>query len=126
MRKLSTLLLVSLFVLCPRMNRAQSTPAIAAISAGLGNCSALVVATGADSKPLYGAKVAARVQYGMMGMKKLDLEAYTGVDGKLKIADLPATLKRPMRIHVSKDDKDEMVEFDPEKNCHATLNVQLQ
>jgi hypothetical protein len=96
------------------------------ISADLGPCSAAITVTGADSKPIYAAKITARVQYGVMGIQKLDLEAYTGPDGKLKITRLPESLKKPMVIHVSKDNKGDQVEFKPAQSCHATFDIQLR
>ena len=102
----------------------QAVPA--EISADLGACSAAITVTGADSKPIYAAKITARVQYGVMGIKKLDLEAYTGLDGKLKITRLPESLKKPMVIHVSKDNKGDQVEFKPGQSCHATFDIQLR
>ena len=96
------------------------------ISADLGPCSAAITVTGADSKPIYAAKITARLQYGVMGIKKLDLEAYTGPDGKLKITRLPESLKKPMVIHVSKDNKGDQVEFKPAQSCHATFDIQLR
>lgn len=105
----------------------NGTPAVPAeISADLGSCSALIHVTGADSKPVYAAKITARIQYGAFGIKKLDLEAYTGADGQAKITHLPEILKKPMYIHVAKDDKDEMVEFKPSERCKATFDVQLR
>jgi hypothetical protein len=111
--------------LVPRVH-AQSEPAPAEISADLGACSALITVTDADSKPVYGAKISARVQYGMMGVKKLDLEAFTGTDGKLKIDRLPDTLKKPLVIHIDKDGKGDQVEFKLGVRCHATFDVQLR
>lgn len=105
---------------------AQKEPAPSEISADLGPCSALLTVTDADSKPVYGAKINTRVQYGFMSVKKLDLEAFTGTDGKVKITHLPDSLKKPMVIHVSKDDKSDQVEFKPGERCHATFDVQLK
>ncbi len=105
---------------------AQSQAVPGEISADLGPCSAAITVTGADAKPIYAAKITARVQYGALGIKKLDLEAYTGPDGKLKITRLPESLKKPMVIHVSKDGKGDQVEFEPAQNCHATFEVQLR
>jgi hypothetical protein len=105
---------------------AQSPAASAEISADLGPCSAVITVTGADSKPIYGARITARVQYGVMGVKKLDLEAFTGPDGKVKIKRLPESLKKPMVIHVDKDDKGDQVEFKPAQSCHPTFDVQLR
>jgi len=119
-------LLFSLFIAAPRNAATQSPAEPAEISADLGPCSALITVTDADSKPIYGAKITARVQYGMMGVKKLDLEAYTGPDGKLKIARLPETFKKPMIIHVGKDGKGDQVEFKPAQRCEATFDVQLK
>ncbi len=85
-----------------------------------------MIVTDSDSKPIYGAKITTRIQYGPFGVKKLDLEAYTGVDGQLRITKLPETLKKPMYIHIAKDDKQEVEEFKPEIQCHATFKVQLK
>jgi hypothetical protein len=105
---------------------AQNQAPSAEISADLGPCFAVVSVTDADSKPILNAKITARVQYGLMGVKKLDLEAFTGQDGKVKIAKLPDSLKKPMVIHIAKDEKGDQVEFKPAVNCHATFDVQLR
>ncbi len=128
MRKLVLpVLLFSLTIAIPRMATPQDQAAAPAeISADLGPCSALVSVTGADSKPIYSAKVTARVRYGAMGVKKLDLEAFTGPDGKVKITRLPESLKKPMVIYVEKDGKGDQVEFKPAERCRATFDVQLR
>lgn len=130
MRNLSLAIavLLCLLVSCPRSGSAQSALAPSApaeISADLGACSALVTVTGSDTKPIYAAKISTRIQYGFMGVKKLDLEAFTGADGQVKLNKLPAALKKPMYIHISKGDKEQMVEFQPDVRCHATFDVQL-
>jgi hypothetical protein len=117
-------LLICLGYSAQAQNTAQ-TASTAEISADLGNCSADITVTGSDSMPVYSARVATRVHYGMMGVKKLDLEAFTGPDGKVTIAKLPRELKKPMYIHISKGDKEEMVEFKPSLRCHAVFDVQL-
>ena len=120
---------VLLFMLCivaTLTATAQSQGASAEISADRGPCSAVITVTGADSKPIYGARITARVQYGVMGVKKLDLEAFTGPDGKVKITRLPESLKKPMVIHIDKDNKGDQVEFKPALSCHATFDVQLR
>lgn len=108
------------------MAKAGSETGPAEISADLGPCSALITVTGADAQPIYGAKIATRVQYGFMGVKKLDLEAFSGADGKVKITHLPESLKKPMVIHVSQGEKSDEVEFKPDLRCHATFDVQLK
>ena len=82
--------------------------------------------TGADSKPVYNAKVTARIRYGFMGAKKLDLETYTSANGQVKIVKLPEVPKKPVYIYISKDDKMEIVEFMPDVHCRATFDVKLK
>jgi len=82
--------------------------------------------TGADSKAVYAAEVTTRIRYGAFSVKRLDLEAFTGADGQVKITHLPEVLKKPTYIHVTKDDKHEMVEFKPSERCKATFGVQLR
>jgi len=96
------------------------------ISAELGTCSALITVTGADSKPIYNAKVTTRIRYGLLGVKKLDLETFTSAAGQVKIVKLPEVPKKPVYIYVSKDDKLEMVEFMPDVHCNATFDVVLK
>jgi len=131
MRKLLSpaLLLLSLVFFYPQPGSAQSAAAPVPpteISAGLGSCSALITVTGADSKPIYNAKVTTRIRYGFMGAKKLDLETYTSVGGQVKIVGLPEIPKKPVYIYVSKDEMVETVEFKPDVHCKATLDVQLK
>jgi hypothetical protein len=121
-------LLFCLVLVCSQLGSAQNTSAATVpgeISADLGPCSALIAVSGPDSKPIYGAKVTTRIQYGVFSVKKLDLEAFSGADGRIKITNLPETLKKPMYIHITKDGKQGVEEFKPELNCHATFNVQL-
>jgi len=127
-QRFSTSLLCCLLLVCSQLGSAQNTSAAAKpgeISADLGPCSALIIVSGPDSKPIYGAKVTTRIQYGVFSVKKLDLEAFSGADGRIKITNLPETLNKPMFIHIAKDGKQEVEEFRPELNCHATFNVQL-
>lgn len=128
-RRLSIPLLMCLMLACSQSNVAQSAPAPAApseISADLGPCSALIIVTDSESKPIYAAKINTRIQYGPFGVKKLDLEAYSGADGQIRITKLPETLKKPMYIHIAKDDKQDIEEFKPDVQCHATFKVQLK
>jgi hypothetical protein len=96
------------------------------ISADLGTCSALFNVTGADSKPIYSAKISTRIHSGVMGLKKLDLETYTSANGQAKFVGLPEVPKKPVYFYVSKDDKLETVEFMPDVHCRATFDVTLK
>lgn len=123
------LIMAALLVQSPQPGSSQSaadTPTQAEISADLGSCSALITVTDINLKPIYGAKITTSIRYGLMGVKKLDLEAFTGANGQVKITNLPELLKKPMYIYINKDDKQEIVEFKPDFHCHATFNVLLR
>ena len=116
-------------VFYPQLGNAQSDAATVLpteISAEMGTCSVLITVTGADSKPVYNAKVNTRIQYGFLGVKKLDLETFTSAAGQVKITKLPEVPKKPVFIYISKDDKLEIVEFKPDVRCRATFDVQLK
>ncbi|HVJ05393.1 MAG TPA: hypothetical protein VM578_06960 [Candidatus Saccharimonadales bacterium] len=123
------LLFLSLSVFCPSRGVAQSgTSAVppTEISADMGTCSALITVTGTDSKPVYNAKVSTRIHYGMMGVKKLDLETFTSANGQVRIVKLPEVPKKPVYIYITKDDKWATVEFQPDIRCRANFDVVLK
>jgi hypothetical protein len=126
---LPAVLLFCLIVLHPFCGSAQSGAAAVPpteISADLGTCSALVTVTGADSKPIYNAKVTTRIRYGLLGTKKLDLETFTSAGGQVKIVGLPEAPKKPVYIYITKDEMMETVEFKPDVRCRATFDVRLK
>jgi hypothetical protein len=104
----------------------QSAVPPAEISADLGPCSALITVTRTNSKPVYAAKITARVLYGPFAVKKLDLEAFTGVDGQVKITHLPEIRKKTIRIYIRNDDDEQSVDLTPSSSCHSSFDVQLQ
>jgi hypothetical protein len=62
---------------------------------GAGPCS-LELSVSANGKPTIAAHVWVHIVYGFGGIRKLDLDAYTGNDGKLKFTGLPDRVKRPL------------------------------
>jgi hypothetical protein len=125
--RILTLILSTLVACSPLAASAQNaTVSVPEISADQGNCSALFTVTGADAKPIYMAKLTTRVRSGWLSVKKLDLEAFTNSNGQVKITHLPAVLKRPLFFYISKDDKQESVEFKPDEQCQAIFNLQLK
>jgi hypothetical protein len=130
MRNLSLVCLLSFgLVITPAIATAQSgtlSGPPTEISADLGTCSALITVKDKDSKPIYNAKITARIRYGMMGAKKLDLETFTNSAGQAKIVKLPEVPKKPIYFYVSKDEMLEIVEFAPDAHCEATFDVVLK
>jgi hypothetical protein len=135
---LATFAFFCLIVLAPRpgsaqnsaqssaQNSAQSAAPPAEISADLGPCSAHLTVTETNGKPVYAAKITARVLYGPFSVKKLDLSAFTGADGQLTITHLPEIRKKTMTIYIRNDNDEVAVDFTPSSSCHSSFSVQLQ
>ena len=98
---------------------------IPVIDGGLGRCSLELTIT-ADGKPAAAATVKVHIAYGFGGFHKLDLEAGTNVDGKVKFTGLPNTVRRPPLVfRASKDQLSGEAEYDPAANCHAQHDIML-
>ena len=82
---------------------------------------------GADGKPAYAAPVKVHIAYGFGGMRRLDLEAGTNSDGKVKFAGLPARVQRPpLKFHASKREFEGVAAFDPSTECQAKHDITLE
>jgi hypothetical protein len=103
-------------------NASQMTPEM---DGGAGPCS-LLLTVSHEGKPAVAAHVKVHIAYGFGGIRKLDLDAYTGNDGKLKFTGLPARVKRPpLELHASKDKLVGTTTYDPESECHEKLDIVL-
>ena len=93
---------------------------------GAGPCSLELTVNGPDGKPVYAARVKVHINYGFGGFHKLDLEAGTNVDGKLKFTGLPDRVRRPpLEFHAQKDDMQGMATYDPLNECQAKHDISL-
>lgn len=92
---------------------------------GAGPCS-LELTVSHEGKPAVAAHVKVHIAYGFGGIRKLDLDAYTGNDGKLKFTGLPDRVKRPpLEFHAAKDKLVGLATYDPESECHEKLDIVL-
>jgi len=107
-------------------DQAAEAKKIPVIDAGLGNCSVEFTVRDSAQKPVYAAKIHVRVLYGFMGLHKLDLEAATNVDGKLRFTGLSAKARQPLEFHASKDDLQGMGVVDLSKECNSEHTIVLQ
>jgi hypothetical protein len=122
--------LCSILAAVPLLSRAQA-PApnekVPVIQGGAGPCSLELEIRGTDGKPVYAATVKVHIAYGFGGMRKLDLEAGTNSDGKVKFAGLPGRVQRPpLEFHASKDEFTGVAAFDPSKECEARHDITLE
>ena len=122
--------LCSFVVAVPLLSEAQvPTPneQVPVIQGGAGPCSLELTVRGADGTPVYAATVRVHVKYGFGGMRRLDLEAGTNSDGKVKFAGLPAKVQRPpLEFHASKEMFEGVASFDPSTECHASRDLKLE
>ena len=122
--------LCSLLVAVPLLSVAQA-PAhdeqVPVIQGGVGPCSLELTVRGADGKPVYAATVRVHIKYGFSEMRRLDLEAGTNSDGKVRFAGLPAKVQRPpLEFHASKEMVEGIASFDPSTECHASRDLKLE
>jgi hypothetical protein len=94
------------------------------MNGGAGPCSVEVTVTDIDSKPLYAASVRVHIAYGFARIRKLDLEAGTNSDGKLKFTGIPLRVHDPpLAFHVSKGDLVGFATIDPSQECQAKRGI---
>lgn len=112
----------------PLLSRAQAqNENVPVIQGGAGPCSIELIVRGADGKPVYAATVKVHIKYGFGGMRRLDLEAGTNSDGKVKFAGLPDRVQRPpLEFHASKDEVTGVAVFDPSTECKANREIALE
>ena len=97
------------------------------IDGAVGPCSLDITVNTADSKPVYAAGVKVHIAYGFGGFHKLDLEASTNIDGKVKFIGIPSRVRRPpLEFRASKDQLTGTAKFDPDSECHATQSIVLE
>ena len=96
------------------------------IDGGAGSCSLELTVTTADGKPVYAATVKVHMAYGFAGVRKLDLEAGTNADGKVKFTGLPSRVHRPpLEFQASKDKLTGSATYNPDAECHARHDIIL-
>lgn len=123
-RVLCCVLLTALvFAQEPPRSSSQSNQ-VPVMNGGAGPCSVELTISDNDAKPVYAATVRVHVTYGFGGIRKLDLEAGTNADGKLKFTGLPARVHRPpLAFHISKGDLTGLATVDPATECEAKRGI---
>src|SRR5215469_3142569 len=100
---------------------------IPVMDGGAGPCSLALTVVGPDGKPVYAATVKVHIAYGFGGFHKLDLQAGTNEDGKVRFTGLPDRVKRPpLEFHASKDALEAIATDDPTTECQAKHEVRLE
>jgi hypothetical protein len=106
---------------------AQSAQAIPVMDGGAGPCSCELTVMNPDGKPAAAANVKVHIAYGFGGFHRLDLEAGTNVDGKVRFTGLPDRVRRPpLEFTASKDQLSGVATYDPQSECQAKHDITLQ
>lgn len=93
---------------------------------GAGSCSLELTVNDAASKPVYAATIKVHIAYGFAGIRRLDLEAGTNSQGKVKFTGLPRRVHRPpLEFNASKDALRGVATFDPATECESTRTISL-
>ncbi|HEX4485327.1 MAG TPA: hypothetical protein VH088_03620 [Terriglobales bacterium] len=105
----------------------QSSQDVPKVDGALGVCSVDITVNTADGKPVYAAHVKVHIAYGMGGFHKLDLEAGTNADGKVKITGLPSRVRRPpLEFEATKDELSGTATVDPAAQCHSVRTIKIE
>ena len=97
------------------------------IDGALGRCTLELTLLTSEGKPAAAATVKVRIAYGFAGIRKLDLEAGTNLDGKVKFTGLPSRVRQPpLEFHATKDQLEAVATYDPSAECHAVRKITLE
>jgi hypothetical protein len=83
-----------------------------------GPCSVGFTVTDVKGAPVYDARIRVHIAYGFAGVRRLDLEAATNVDGKTQFKGLPEKVKGGiLMFRASQGKRDGSAIYDPAKSC---------
>jgi hypothetical protein len=83
-----------------------------------GPCSVAFTVTDINGAPVYDARIRVHIEYGFAGVRRLDLEAATNIDGKTQFKGLPKKVKGgALYFHGSQGKREGSATYDPEKSC---------
>jgi len=105
---------------------AQQTPdphEVPVMDGEAGPCSIGFTVTDVKGSPVYDARIRVHIAYGFAGVRRLDLEAATNVDGKTEFKGLPEKVKSGTLIfRASQGKRDGSAVYDPAKKCSGQMS----
>ncbi|HXM63952.1 MAG TPA: hypothetical protein VN950_24030 [Terriglobales bacterium] len=100
---------------------AQQTPdphQVPVMDGEAGPCSIGFTVTDIKGAPVYDARIRVHIAYGFAGVRRLDLEAATNVDGKTQFKGLPEKVKGgTLMFRAFQGKREGSASYDPAKNC---------
>jgi hypothetical protein len=83
-----------------------------------GPCSVAFTVTDTNGVPVYNARIRVHIEYGFAGVRRLDLEAATNIDGKTQFKGLPKKVRGgTLYFRASQGQREGSASYDPEKSC---------
>lgn len=123
------LALIALLAGSANLMQGQQTASVQQVSTVDGNagpCSVEFTVIDGQGTPVYAATVDVHFAYGFMGVHKLDLEAGTNIDGKVRFIGLPKKVKDgTMFFRAAKGSQSGTVIYNPNTNCTASERIDL-
>jgi hypothetical protein len=114
------------FFVAQAQTNSPAASEIPVIDGAAGPCTLQLTVTTVEGKPVYDAKVKVHIAHRFGGFHKLDLEAGTNADGKVKFVGLPAKVRRPpLEFQASKDQLAGVLTYDPANECQAKHDITL-
>ena len=90
---------------------------IPVLKADAGPCAADFVVRDSSGKGVYDAKVAIQIQYGFMGLRKLDLTVGTNWEGKARIEGLPEKIRKTAEFKITHRNLSRVSPYEPQDHC---------
>jgi hypothetical protein len=91
-----------------------------------GPCIAEFTVHDASGKGVYDAKITMHIEYGFLGMRKLDINLGTNYEGKATIERLPDKFRRPAEFKIAQGGREKIVPYDPATQCYGRHQVVLE
>lgn len=122
LRKKATLIFIIATLITSAAVHAENE--VPVIDAGMGSCTADITVMDSGHHAIYKANVSTRIRSGFAGLKKLDLEVGTNVDGRARFSGLPERPRDMLQFTADYQGRSNTVLLDS-PNCHAALSVFL-
>jgi len=112
------LLVAAALVAASEAHEAPNPHDIPVMDGEAGPCSVAFTVTDMNGAPVYDARIRVHIEYGFAGIRRLDLEAATNIDGKTQFKGLPKKAKGGiLNFRAAQGKREGSASYDPEKSC---------
>lgn len=120
-------LLITLFILLapllaqeePAPPTQNQAPVMVTIDGESGPCSVEFLVTTAEGEPVRAARIQVKIDKGFFGFGKLELEAFTNREGRVRFIGMPKKVNDPLYFEAVKGDLFGVAFYNPKVKCNA-------